>query len=280
MILVNDGSSDSSPAICDRYAATDSRVQVIHSVNKGVSAARNKALESARGTYISFIDSDDWLDLETYSLCRDAMLEGVDIIMYGLKYMRDRDTEIYSESYLKFQGMSNTEAIRTLVETTALASSLWCRLFRRELVQGMEFFPGRMGEDTTFTLEAHLRANTFVLLHKPLYMYRCNESSATFRIGNNLIDLYLNLQAFLEKVKDEHPEWVPDINATAIRWFQGHYNDIVDSGHMTSAYDEVFRKMRYYPFSSTNWKNYLARWTFIHFPELYSSLRRLARRIK
>ena len=64
LLLVDDGSTDTSGAVCDGYAAVDSRVQVIHKENTGVSASRNLALDRARGTYLQFLDSDDWITPE------------------------------------------------------------------------------------------------------------------------------------------------------------------------------------------------------------------------
>ena len=66
LLLIDDGSTDSSGAICDKYKKLDKRVRVFHTENKGVSSARNKGLDEARGKYISFVDSDDYIDVDTY----------------------------------------------------------------------------------------------------------------------------------------------------------------------------------------------------------------------
>lgn len=277
IILVNDGSPDRCGEICEAFASLDNRIKVLHQSNQGVSAARNHGLQIATGTYVSFIDSDDWLSSDTYEQCLEEMRREVDIIMYGYQLVTGEDVPAPQTSYARLSAMSNRDAIHALSSTSAFTSSTWSRLFRREILEGMYFFSGRMGEDSTFTLEAHLRASTFVGLDIAPYYYRQHSSSATVYIGNNLIDLYLNYQELIEKVKDTHPDWVPIINATAIRWLQGHYDDIVQSGLLSERYKEVFRNMRRYPFASDNFKNYLARWTFIHFPRLYSRLRSLGR---
>lgn len=277
IILVDDGSPDRCGEMCEAFARQDARIKVLHQSNQGVSAARNHGLQIATGAYVSFIDSDDWLASDTYEQCLDAMWRGIDIIMFWLQFTRDGESYMSAKRYPGMTSMTNADVIKALMATPTFPSSSCCRLFRREILEGMYFFSGRMGEDSTFTLEAHLRASTFVGLDIAPYYYRQHSSSATVYIGNNLIDLYLNYQELIEKVKDTHPDWVPIINATAIRWLQGHYDDIVQSGFLSERYKEVFRNMRRYPFASDNFKNYLARWTFIHFPSLYSRLRALVK---
>lgn len=277
IILVDDGSPDRCGEMCEDFARQDARIKVLHQSNQGVSAARNHGLQIATGAYVSFIDSDDWLASDTYEQCLEEMRREVDIIMYGYQLVTGEDGPAPQTSYARLSEMSNRDAIHALTSTSTFTSATWSRLFRREILEGMYFFSGRMGEDSTFTLEAHLRASTFVGLDIAPYYYRQHSSSATVYIGNNLIDLYLNYQELIEKVKDTHPDWVPIINATAIRWLQGHYDDIVQSGFLSERYKEVFRNMRRYPFASDNFKNYLARWTFIHFPSLYSRLRALVK---
>ena len=84
IILVDDGSPDKCPEICDAYAKQDDRIIVIHQDNAGVSAARNKALDICRGDYISFVDSDDWLEPETYDSVMQAIHQhNVDVVLFA-----------------------------------------------------------------------------------------------------------------------------------------------------------------------------------------------------
>ncbi len=83
ILVIDDGSTDLSPAICDTYAELDSRVQVIHKENQGVSASRNLGIEMATGDYISFIDSDDWLESESYEHLISCFVEHkVDAVIF------------------------------------------------------------------------------------------------------------------------------------------------------------------------------------------------------
>ena len=83
IICVNDGSTDDSASILDEYAAKDARIKVIHQANAGVSVARNKGLDIAVGEYVSFVDSDDWLEPETYERALNRMSDDVDMVWYG-----------------------------------------------------------------------------------------------------------------------------------------------------------------------------------------------------
>lgn len=81
LLLVDDGSTDSSGAICDRYAEQDSRVRVFHKPNGGVSSARNKGLEVAKGEYVIYCDADDWIDVDMYKVMYDkASSENLDMV--------------------------------------------------------------------------------------------------------------------------------------------------------------------------------------------------------
>ena len=83
VILVDDGSTDECPTICDDYAKKDSRIKVIHKKNGGLSDARNKGLDIATGEYISFIDSDDYIDADLYESVIKEFDENIDVVVFG-----------------------------------------------------------------------------------------------------------------------------------------------------------------------------------------------------
>lgn len=114
VLLVDDGSTDASGAICDEYAAQEERVTAVHQKNGGLSAARNTGLERAQGTYLCFVDSDDFLDsrmLET--LCRDLQEQDADVAVVGFR-MFEREEELApAELAVPVQCMTGREAIRS-----------------------------------------------------------------------------------------------------------------------------------------------------------------------
>lgn len=141
VILVDDGSSDSSPMICDRYSATDSRFRTVHKANGGVSSARNAGIDLAKGEYLTFIDSDDALLPEALKAMTDR-LEGEDMVLGGyISYM----DSVPRKEMNPLEGRSwsgedmNTFFDRHIRRNCDMLDSPWAKLFRRKTVGGLRF---------------------------------------------------------------------------------------------------------------------------------------------
>ena len=176
LLLVDDGSQDDSPVLCDGYARQDDRVQVIHKENAGVSAARNDALDRARGEYLQFLDSDDWLAPEaTKLLVRSARESGCDMVIAD--FYRVSGDRISHKGEIDQEGvMSREEFAAHMMENPAdyYYGVLWNKLFRRELVEKYRLRMNaklRWCEDFLFNLEYILHAQTFCALRVPIYYY-------------------------------------------------------------------------------------------------------------
>lgn len=272
VILVDDGSTDGSGKLCDAYAEQDTRVKVVHQQNKGLSGARNSGLSLATGVYIAYVDSDDWLESDALEQCVRSIVASSqpDILMYGYYRATSQDKQA---CILASPPTSPEEAVMGIVDTVKFIPSVWSRLFKRSLVEDLVFMEGRVYEDVPYSLNAHLLAKSFVYLPLPLYNYRANEQSISFTMKENIIDLFLNLQDLLYRIKDSHPEWVPLVNATRIRWLQAHYDEICERKLRPERFAPIFADMRKFPFSYANRKNYWARWFFIHCPRLYTRIK-------
>ena len=151
VLLVDDGSTDASGAICDEYAAQEERVTAVHQKNGGLSAARNTGLERAQGTYLCFVDSDDFLDsrmLET--LCRDLQEQNADVAVVGFR-MFEREEELApAELTLPVQCMTGREAIRSTLVSDELGDFAWNKLYKWELFREVRYplaDDGRSGHD-------------------------------------------------------------------------------------------------------------------------------------
>lgn len=155
VLLVDDGSTDASGAICDEYAAQEERVTAVHQKNGGLSAARNAGLERAQGTYLCFVDSDDFLNsrmLET--LCRDLQEQDADVAVVGFR-MFEREEELApAELAVPVQCMTGREAIRSTLVSDELGDFAWNKLYKRELFRDVRYPLGRMMEDqgTTYRI--------------------------------------------------------------------------------------------------------------------------------
>ena len=180
LILVDDGSRDSSGTICDEFAARDGRVQVIHQVNTGVSAARNVGIKSAQGEYLQFVDSDDWLE-ENYSgaLLAAAEQSGADVVIAGFRTVQEMS---YSSKkppeYEIRQARELAEAFDPFY-FSMLLNSPCNKVYRRELVQ--VGFPEdvEMGEDLLFNMAFLERVNTVSVTDADGYCYRQSESGGS-----------------------------------------------------------------------------------------------------
>ena len=184
IILVNDGSKDVSLPICDMYAQVDSRIKVLNKPNSGVSATRNMAIDQARGEYIQFVDSDDWLDPNaTRLLVERAEETGSDLVISH--YCRVDVDRMSIHGFLDEVGiLTQAELARQLMEEPAsfYYGVMWNKLYRRSIIQQHDI---RCSEDITwsedflFNLEYIRYAQKFCALQTPIYYYRKTEGSIT-----------------------------------------------------------------------------------------------------
>lgn len=176
-ICVDDGSTDESGAVLDQFAAKDSRIRVFRQRNSGAGAARNCGLENASGDWIGFVDSDDVVDKDWLSRCREATT-GVtfyDSIVWGYQSFKDtRDINLGSDSSVS---VGNKD--------------LWRNMFRKEVVEGIRFANFVLGEDILFVKMCQDKAQSTYDLEKKLYGYRLRTGSL------------LHSQLDLRKAKDE-----------------------------------------------------------------------------
>ena len=176
LLLVNDGSTDGSGAICEEYAGRDSRITVIQKENTGVSDSRNQALERARGKYLQFLDSDDWITPDATRLfVRAAEEYGCDMVISD--FYRVVGERVSPKGDIEEEGVLTREEFAAhMMENPAdfYYGVLWNKLYRRDLVEEHQL---RMDtninwcEDFMFNLEYIRYAKVFYALHAPIYYY-------------------------------------------------------------------------------------------------------------
>ena len=176
LLLVNDGSKDSSGSICDRYAAKDSRIHVIHKENSGVSDSRNIALDRACGTYLQFLDSDDWITPNaTRLLVETARRYHCDMVISD--FYRVVGERVSHKGDIEDDCVLTREEFAShMIENPAdfYYGVLWNKLFRRDIVEEYHL---RMDseiswcEDFMFNLEYIRHADVFFALQVPIYYY-------------------------------------------------------------------------------------------------------------
>ena len=174
LILVDDGSPDRCPEICDETAKRDARVRVIHQANQGLSAARNAGIEAAHGAWLSFVDSDDFLAPDFLETLHDAAVRaGADCALCGVQLTDEAGEKIG-------QPLSMADGVRTgrsILETLCRAPEItylvaWNKLYRRDVFQTLRYPVGMQNEDTYLAAELFDTVQTVICVSKPMYFYR------------------------------------------------------------------------------------------------------------
>lgn len=181
VLLVDDGSSDSSGELCDWYAAQDDRITVIHQCNQGVSAARNVGIQAAEGIYIAFVDSDDWVDANYIEE------------MVQLLEQNGADAAIAMSHGKTVNVWSGAEALRHLCYQKHFDTAPWGKLFRSELVKATLFPEGMFFEDLAVVCRMIGSANRVVAARGSHYHYRVNPAGTMN--GGDVVRLLDELRA-------------------------------------------------------------------------------------
>lgn len=255
ILLVDDGSTDSSGAICDEYAVRDSRVRVIHRENQGVSAARNLALDLAKGSYISFVDADD--------IIAERFLE----TLYGA--VQETGAEIAACNFRRFQTGEQIEAAagerrlltrkEALLEMTRLGynsrgefiTSPCNKLYKKEIFDAIRYPVGKRYEDEYVIHKLLLRIESFCECTDILYFYRQHSGSFMNRNRKNDLRWMESFGAYQERCEllrgEEYRDIYPDIvtNYFSIMAYEA-CTDGIRTGQLWTVYRRYWRELLRY----------------------------------
>ena len=203
VLMINNGSTDSSATICQEYAERDSRFVYFEKENGGLASARNFGIDHSKGMYISFIDSDDWV-VETYLLdLYNAIVKSKsDIsISHHIGYKDDTATyfiyvyEYFEKEYYSSQFISE---LPTLELQNIVYHTSWGKLFRKNLFDNIRFTSGKLIEDTRIGIKLFLEASKIIYINKGLYIYREREGSIIKTVSEKLLED--TLDALVERI--------------------------------------------------------------------------------
>lgn len=178
IILVDDGSPDRSGAICDDWAAKDSRIIVIHKENAGAGAARNTALDAATGEIISMIDSDDYIDIHMYEHLYSLMDEDVDIAECDIVLTELEDFPLDDGSHAESRVYTLEEAMGFHLRDEIFCQTPPNKLYRRSAVRDIRFPVGNLIDDEFFTYRVIGNARKLARSSARMYAYRQQSGSA------------------------------------------------------------------------------------------------------
>ncbi len=207
LILVDDGSPDNCGEICEEYAKLDYRIKVIHKQNGGLSDARNAGLDIAKGDYIGFVDSDDYIEKDMYEKLLNACVNyQAEISMCGRYDVFENElTPVFS-----FEGhrvWSSKEAIENLLTWNSIDSSACDKLFEKSLFDNIRFPVGRYNEDIFIMTKILFDAKKIVHIgESKYYYYHRSNSITTEKFSENKMDLLDASQQVLDFVSDKYPD--------------------------------------------------------------------------
>lgn len=219
IILVDDGSLDDSGNICDEFSKKDNRIVVIHKENNGLSSARNAGLEIAKGNYVCFVDSDDWLDENMYETLLKLIKDtNSDISCCRFFKTADSEEKIPSINDEIIQSFNNIEGLSNfytdLYTQTVVA---WNKLYARKLFDNVIYPIGKIHEDEGTTYKLFYKANKITYTNKSLYYYRTTPNSITTSKFNKkrlaIIDIYDEKIKFIKNINNDN------LYAKTLKWY-------------------------------------------------------------
>lgn len=218
IILVDDGSPDNCPHICEEWSNKDNRIKVVHKKNGGLSSARNAGIEVAKGEFIGFVDSDDFIDETMFEDLFDIMLKNEKNIIVSspiLKYNNGKVTQyqVGSYKYLNGSRISISEYMKLILDLS-IDATVWNKLFRRDFIK-TKFLEGRNNEDYLFmynNLKHIYNADCYVALSgNSHYYYRSNPNSICKQAEVSVKRLFFDELYNINEIYDDLNKWNPSL---------------------------------------------------------------------
>ena len=262
IIIINDGSTDNTLNIVEKFKKEhkSENIKVISQENKGLSEARNRGLKESSGSYVSFIDSDDFVEKSLYEkMLREVMTDGVDFGIGRFRYCVENEKkqiEImkYPLEEKKFNKSTygiklGKEWLKILKKSDKYGPEVWDDIYRREFLlrNNLYFKPGRLHEDEIFTLEVFLKAEKVKYYGIPFYYYLQREESITkTKKLKNFIDMEKNIHDIQEFIKKENGEILKILTTEIHRFYKiiikesRHYTE--ENRKFKNNYREFYKK--------------------------------------
>ena len=209
IILVDDGSPDNCPKLCDEYAQADERIRVIHKENGGLSSARNAGIEIATGEYISFVDSDDYIEINMIELLYEGIVRYDSDIAICNHYVEKKERLLMELPPVDKEWVyTSREATKLLLEDVVIKNYAWDKLYKTELFRKVRYPIGRNYEDIGTTYLLFQQANRICQLQGYEYYYQMREDSISnhgsihkwYRnCGDIVVSMYERYQYFIQK---------------------------------------------------------------------------------
>lgn len=212
IILVDDGSPDNCPKICDEYANHDSRIKVIHKENGGLSDARNAGMNIATGEYISFIDSDDWIKPKMIEDMYNRMIEdNSDLVSSGVIWVDEYGAEIRTATVSENCVLNTEQAMAELINDEKLKQHVWNKLYKADLIKNIPFDKGKYHEDVFWSYKVIGGAKRVSIEKNSYYFYvQRSESIMGEKYSAKRLDALDAMKLRCEYMKEKFPNLYGD----------------------------------------------------------------------
>lgn len=211
IILIDDGSTDNSGEICDKFKRIDKRIKVIHKINEGVSVARNVGLKEATGDYVGFVDSDDLVSKDMFKILYENIINtNSDISVCGFVTFKEGFPEYTISNNI--QEFDKISSLKELISDGKITNFLWNKLFKKELFNDIEFPKGKIYEDMYILPKVFEKVRKVCYTESKLYGYfqRQNSYVNTYNEvkNNNYLEFSKEIYNYLSKYFDLEDELI------------------------------------------------------------------------
>ena len=244
IILVDDGSPDNCGKICDEYAKKDSRIEVIHKVNGGLSYARNVGISKAKGRYIGFVDSDDYIKEDMYEILLNLIKEyDADVsicnlydVIDGKEYIRNKENGI--------QEYSRLDILKEVLLDKNIQNYAWNKLYKKELFDEIKYPIGKKYEDIGTTFYVFEKCNKIVVTSEPEYYYLKRSDSLVNNVTEStildyteiIIQRYLYIKQNIKELRKYNNYYLAKTLITA-------HNDIENLENISEEMQQRYKKL-------------------------------------
>ena len=255
IILVDDGSPDNCGQICDEYAEKDSRVRVIHKSNGGLVSARKAGINIATSDYITYVDSDDWIDEGAYSYAANVLeSHNVDVFIFGLNRVSE-DSSIYEHENIPEGFYSKYEIYKEIIKISnqnyffkkIFSTVCWNKLFKADIIRTNVVNVDnsiKIGEDAALIYPSLLDSDSYYITHSAYYNYRKNNNSIMNSFDN---ERYKSVAKVLSPVYDAVKKHHLHRDAVIMNQFKLYSFDlmlITDTSHYINNIKELYPEIK------------------------------------
>jgi glycosyltransferase involved in cell wall biosynthesis len=234
IILVDDGSKDSSEEICDEYDKKDKRIVVIHKINGGLSSARNAGIRIASGEYLGFVDGDDWVDTNMYEVLYELCNENnADIGTCKISRNDKSVNNVKQGNKFNIEILNKEKAIHRMYEGKLTGFSACNKLFEKKIFFNILFPEGRAYEDAAIMYRLYDYANCIVYVDEPFYHYIFRDNSITTgNFSEKRFDIVLNYQEAYSYMELNYPCLCERLNQLYFSSLYGMFTDLISENSL------------------------------------------------